>query len=491
MKLTTLSLLAFKSMISDDPQGVLDSWNTSFHFCQWEGVTCGHQHRRVTVLDLRLKTLTGSISPYIGNLSFLQRISLSHNFLQVGKIPLELTYLSKLEMLIIHYNNLTQGIPPSIGNLTSLLGLCDPFFHLQSFLTYNVGSKWKSVSRNSSIRHRLHSSIPSLQVLDVWGNRLSGPIPLSIANASQLSRLVIDSNNFTGQVSVNFRNLEQLSYVELGDNSLGTGKYGDLSFLSSLANCSSLPILEQSINNFGGPLPNFVANLSSQLTSYKIAENQVSGSIPLGIANLAGLTILAMDGNHLTGRIPLKIGNLHRLQRVALNYNLQPTRRRYSTLSRKPFSFLNELHLENNTLEGTIPPSLGNCKLLVLLNLSHNNLNGTIPSQLFGASALSNSLNLAPSRLSGSLPSEIGHLITLGELDVSNNELSGVIPSSLGSCTGLEWLNMGGNFYQGSILSSLSSLKGVQNLDLSRNDLSGDIPDFFGKAFVEASKPKL
>ncbi|KAJ8617746.1 hypothetical protein MRB53_013932 [Persea americana] len=35
-----LSLLAVKDGISDDPNGVLSSWNNSLHFCMWYGVTC-------------------------------------------------------------------------------------------------------------------------------------------------------------------------------------------------------------------------------------------------------------------------------------------------------------------------------------------------------------------------------------------------------------------------------------------------------------------
>ncbi|KAI3748829.1 hypothetical protein L6452_12208 [Arctium lappa] len=68
------SLLAFKSSITHDPQRVLDTWNTSLHFCQWQGVTCGRRHARVTRLELGSRGLVGSLSPQIGNLSFLKDI---------------------------------------------------------------------------------------------------------------------------------------------------------------------------------------------------------------------------------------------------------------------------------------------------------------------------------------------------------------------------------------------------------------------------------
>ena len=69
-----LALLAFKAQITNDPYGVLNSWNGPIHFCQWAGVTCGRRHQRVTVVKLDHCKLTGSISPQIGNLSFLREL---------------------------------------------------------------------------------------------------------------------------------------------------------------------------------------------------------------------------------------------------------------------------------------------------------------------------------------------------------------------------------------------------------------------------------
>ena len=46
------ALLAFKKQITHDPENILSSWNDSLHFCKWEGVACGHKHRRVILLDL-------------------------------------------------------------------------------------------------------------------------------------------------------------------------------------------------------------------------------------------------------------------------------------------------------------------------------------------------------------------------------------------------------------------------------------------------------
>ena len=65
------ALLTFKAQITCAPENIFSSWNDSLNFCEWEGVTCGRKHRRVTVLDLSTRGLVGSLSPYIGNLGKL------------------------------------------------------------------------------------------------------------------------------------------------------------------------------------------------------------------------------------------------------------------------------------------------------------------------------------------------------------------------------------------------------------------------------------
>ncbi|XLQ99467.1 hypothetical protein S83_065666 [Arachis hypogaea] len=81
-----IALLQFKESISNDPYGVLSSWNTSSHFCNWHGITCSIKHQRVQQLSLQQCQLHGTISPYIGNLSFLRTLNLASNSFY-GEIP--------------------------------------------------------------------------------------------------------------------------------------------------------------------------------------------------------------------------------------------------------------------------------------------------------------------------------------------------------------------------------------------------------------------
>ena len=115
-------LRAFKSKIIHDPQGILNSWNNSCHFCEWDGITCGHRHRRVTDLDLSSRGLSGSLSPYIGNLSFLRELKLYNNSIQY-EIPNEFSRLFGLKSLLLHNNSLIGEIPANLSHCSRLVEL--------------------------------------------------------------------------------------------------------------------------------------------------------------------------------------------------------------------------------------------------------------------------------------------------------------------------------------------------------------------------------
>ena len=91
-----LALLEFKAKITLDPLKVTSSWNNSIHYCQWQGVTCGPRHQRVTMLDLQSLKLVGSISPHVGNLSFLRILTLQNNIFH-NEIPQKLAVCTNCE----------------------------------------------------------------------------------------------------------------------------------------------------------------------------------------------------------------------------------------------------------------------------------------------------------------------------------------------------------------------------------------------------------
>ena len=237
----------------------------------------------------------------------------------------------------------------------------------------------------------LFLTLHHLQWFQIYQNKFTEPLPVSLSNASELSWLEANQNNFTGKLSVNFGGLQHLEWLFIHGNNLGSGDDDEMNFFQFLANCSTLQKLDLEMNQFEGTLPNVLGNFSTQLTFFAIDQNLIFGEIPSGIGNLVNLNNLFMDGNKFTGIIPSDVGNLQKLQRFSLSNNRLSGR---LPITLGNLSLLNELSLNNNKLQGTIPSSIEKCQNLLLLDLSQNNLNGTIPKQLFSISMLSIRLNL-------------------------------------------------------------------------------------------------
>ncbi|XP_008385914.1 probable LRR receptor-like serine/threonine-protein kinase At3g47570 [Malus sylvestris] len=552
-----LALLDFKKRITADPFDVMSSWNHSIHFCSWVGVSCQRSTKRVLILNLKSQKLVGSIPPSVGNLTYLiginlignnfhgeippemgrlqslQYLNLSHNSFRgkiptnlsqcthlrllnlesnqiKGSIPNQLSSLLNLKDLSLYGNNLTGTIPPWIGNFSLLSSLylgnnnfqgripnelghitgleefvveLNNLFGMVPSSIYNISS----INVFSVVGNQLHGELPpnlgtmlpNLVHLYYGGNKFRGNIPISLSNASRLQALDLSQNAFSGTVpGESLGNLRSLFVLNFEVNRLGNGKTGGLTFLSFLANCTSLKILGLLNNNFGGGIPGSIANLSTQLSYLSLGGNFIHGKLPCGIGNLINLTTLSVEDNHLGGSVPHEIGKLGKLEQLYLDNN-KFSGSMPSSLGNLT-SLLN-LYMELNRFEGSIPPSLGNCQNLLDLNLSSNNLTGTIPKMLMELSTLSISLDLSNNYLIGLLPFEVGDLVHLTKLNVLRNNLSGAIPNSLGSCTSLEHLYLQGNKFEGTIPQTLKDLKGLEKLDISSNNLSGQIPEFIGK----------
>lgn len=114
-----LSLLGFKEAITNDPLGVLSSWNKSIHFCSWKGVWCSPKHPgRVTALNLAGQGLSGTIAVSVGNLTSVRSVDLSSNNFS-GQIP-HLANLQKMQVLNLSFNTLDGIIQDTLTNCSNL-----------------------------------------------------------------------------------------------------------------------------------------------------------------------------------------------------------------------------------------------------------------------------------------------------------------------------------------------------------------------------------
>lgn len=115
------SLLALKASL--DPHGhVLSTWTRNGDPCSggFLGVAC-NGHGKVTTLSLQGMGLSGSLSPAIAGLRWLNGLYLHYNRL-TGEIPREVGNLTMLSDLYLDVNRLDGRIPMEFGNLGNLQG---------------------------------------------------------------------------------------------------------------------------------------------------------------------------------------------------------------------------------------------------------------------------------------------------------------------------------------------------------------------------------
>lgn len=525
-KTDKLALLEFKAGVTDDPLGVMSSWNDTIHFCEWYGVTCGHRHQRVTILDLNSSKLKGIISPYLGNLSFLiklflydnslsgiippsigrlhrlQRLGLNNNSFGgeipsslagcysligvgfagnnlVGEIPSTLGSMSTLKFLLLGRNNLTGNIPSSIGNLSSLSTLSLTENSLVGRIPDSIG-KLKNLTNLYLSDNKLSGLVPPsifnlslLKELGLSQNDFEGKLPSDLGNTLPLLEVFSISNNqFNGEIPASMSDSSNLKTLDLATNNL----QGQVPSFRKLTNLTRLVLQQNSLGNGQAGDLDFISSLANatNLQWLEIGQNNFNGFFPKIICKFSFLTTLILNDNNIAGEIPDCIEKLTKLHMFAANNNAL-----VGTIPQGigKLQDLMSLHLEDNHLSGVIPPSIGNLTMLAILTLCNNDLEGQIPSSLGNCGSLIQ-LFLCNNSLSGNIPSELFSLTSLSvALDISGNQLTGSLPDEVGHMINLNGLDISRNKLSGNIPSSLGSCMSLELLFLWQNNFNGIIPE--------------
>ena len=144
-------------------------------------------------------------------------------------------------------------------------------------------------------------------------------------------------------------------------------------------------------------------------------------------------------------------------------------------------TFLERLHLKENSLKGSIPREWGKMRHLRELDISFNQLTGTLPFDLFGvhgamgpehANGLNlTMLNLARNRLSGNIPATVTNMTDLLDLNLASNHLTGPLPPFLNRLEQLTSLQLQGNRLQGPLPPAVTDMPKLRVLDLGGNRL--------------------
>ncbi|XP_059662762.1 probable LRR receptor-like serine/threonine-protein kinase At1g53430 isoform X2 [Cornus florida] len=339
----------------------INYWNINQTFCSGgnflnvivsgsilSNVTCNCNNTVCHVTNIQLKglNLAGELPAEFANLSHLQEIDLTRNYIN-GSIPSSFSRLP-LTILSLGVNRISGSIPNEIGDISTLVEL----------------------------------------VLE--NNQLGGSLPSNLGSLSHLSRLLLSANNFNGTLPEEFSNLKNLTDFRI-DGSTLYGKIPDW-----IGNWTRITRLDMQGTFVEGPIPSTISNLKN-LTELRISD--LSGSIFIfpDLRDMNKLQQLILRNCLITDSIPAYIGAFTALKTLDLSYN--------RLTGSIPWTFqtldLDYMFLNDNSLNGKIPDWL-HLRRSDNIDLSYNNFTDTSVGSCSGSS----NLNLASS-MSSSVDSNI------------------------------------------------------------------------------------
>eukprot|EP01032_Pedospumella_encystans_P008932 gene8932-10550_t len=344
-----------------------------------------------------------------------------------------------------------QWIYLSYNNLTGTIP--DTMYNLTNLLSMGLTDNRLSGTISDHI-----AQLSQLQTLTLEFNRLAGPLLKSLFSIQALLEVTLNNNGFTGSIPDNIGNLPALDNLDLSFNLLN----GTLP--ESLWNITTLAKLIVSNNELSGTLPSYVT-LNNIFNYIELSNNRFSGTIPGSVESFAQLYVLELGGNRFVGPIPYSLGSLRVLEELDLSYN---------------------------ALTGTIPPSFQYLSQLNSLLLQGNQLRGSLYTMVSPSQTLLSSIQLDYNQFTGELPAQLFQLPELMSLSIVGSCLHGTLPTSICNATQLEALILQGlttgascrqaslsfqqhKYFGGTIPFCMLSMRKLGTLLLSSNGLKGKI----------------
>ncbi|KAH8955712.1 hypothetical protein BDL97_07G001900 [Sphagnum fallax] len=304
-----------------DLQGTLSGWHAvtiqndvdPCYDGAWFGVLCDFStcpSYKIIGLELIGLDLQGQLSQAIGNLTNLQFLTISDNPRLSGNLPNEISNLNNLLKVDLHGNNFTGRIPnfqmeflqhlDLSGNALSgqLADIFNSIFGGQNRKTLSLHILDLSSNQLSGIVPKMPLSTSHLTQLNISHNQLHGTLDAffgSLTNITGITNLDISYNNFSGNVSNSFHNLNVGLLVLLMNNNNFNGDFLDVP--------STLQILDISMNKFDGSFPTFnTSNCSLSLKYLNMEGNMFAGPLPYELLHCSPLLeIINFDQNNFTG----------------------------------------------------------------------------------------------------------------------------------------------------------------------------------------------
>ncbi|CAA2967586.1 probable LRR receptor-like serine threonine-kinase At1g06840 [Olea europaea subsp. europaea] len=183
-----------------DPNRNLHNWNRGDPCnSKWTGVYCHNRtmddgYLHVKELFLLNRNLSGSLSPQLGQLSYLEILDFMWNKI-TGSIPKVIGNITTLKLLLLNGNQLTGSLPDEIG----FLPILDRIQIDENKISVSIPTSFANLS---NAKH-FHMN----------NNSLSGQIPPQLSRFPELVCLILDNNNLLGSLPPELSEMPKLQIL--------------------------------------------------------------------------------------------------------------------------------------------------------------------------------------------------------------------------------------------------------------------------------------
>ncbi|WP_339753301.1 T9SS type A sorting domain-containing protein [uncultured Winogradskyella sp.] len=203
------ALIAFYNALDGDNWADNTNWLSTEPVGTWKFIkTRGNKVIEISIFGDA--ALNGQLPTEIGDLIYLEMLSIGIEQGLLGELPSSIGNLTQLQRLRLQLTGNTGAIPSSIGNLSNL-------WELRIIATGMTGNLPSTMG-----------NLTSLTDITLFGERtfagngqsFTGTIPASFSNLTNLFKLDLRGNSFNGQVPNSLSSLTNLAQLYLNDNDL-------------------------------------------------------------------------------------------------------------------------------------------------------------------------------------------------------------------------------------------------------------------------------